>query len=183
MKNTALIIVDIQNDSFPGGNFEQEGAEAAAGKATQALNHFRKNGMPIVHIRHESLQPDAGFFLPGTPGAEIHASVTPKESETVVLKHFPNSFLKTDLEATLRDLGAERVVIIGMMTLMCVDATARAAKDLGFEVVVLNDACAARALQFGDTAVPAAHVHAAFLAALQMGYAEVVTTDEFLSQQ
>lgn len=182
MKKTALVIVDIQNDYFPGGRFEQEGAEAAADKAAQVLAHFRENGMPVIHIQHESLQEDAGFFLPNTNGVQIHDSVAPQGNETVVLKHFPNSFRETDLETILRDQGIERVVIVGMMTLMCIDATARAAFDLGFEVVVLNDGCAARSLQFGDTEIPANLVHAAFLAALQMVYADVVATDTFLQQ-
>lgn len=180
MKKTALLIVDIQNDYFPGGNFEQEGAETAADKAALVLDHFRKNDMPVIHIRHESLGEDAGFFIPGTQGAEIHQSVLPHESETVILKHFPNSFRETGLETTLRNLGTERVVIVGMMTLMCIDATARASKDLGFEVVVISDGCAARSLQFGTTDIPANQVHGAFLAALQMFYADVVTTETFI---
>lgn len=181
MKKTALIIVDIQNDYFPGGKFEQEGADAAAQKAAQALAGFRTRKMPILHIRHESIKTGASFFLPGSHGAEIHDSIAPADGEKVILKHFPNSFRATDLEQELRSLGVTRVVITGMMTLMCIDATSRAANDLGFEVVVLHDACAARPLAFNGVEVPAAHVHAAFLAALQMFYAEVIDTESFLA--
>lgn len=180
MKKTALLLVDIQNDYFPGGNFEQENAEAAAGRAAEVLAGFRERGMPVIHIRHESLQEGAGFFLPGTPGAEIHPAVTPGEGEPVILKHYPNSFRETGLEAQLRALGVERVIITGMMTLMCIDATTRAAADLGYDVVVLSDACAARALEFEGTVVEAAQVHAAFLAALSMFYAEVTDTASFI---
>ncbi len=182
MKKTALVIVDIQNDYFPGGRFEQEGAEAAGKNAARAIAAFRERGLPVIHIRHESLGPDAGFFIPGTEGAKIHPSVAPAEGEAVLLKHRPNSFLETDLEEKLRALGVERVVVAGMMTLMCIDATARAAKDLGFEVTVLHDACAARELTFGGVTVPAAHVHAAFLAALSMVYAEVTDTTACLAK-
>lgn len=183
MKKTALIIVDIQNDYFPEGSFEQEGADAAAEKASSALAVFREREMDVIHIHHESLQAEAGFFLPGTTGAKIHNSVAPVDGEKVFLKHYPNSFRETGLEKELRSLGIERVVITGMMTLMCIDATARAASDLGFEVIVLHDACAARSLEFNGTVVPAAHVHAAFLAALNMAYAEVTDTDSFLERK
>lgn len=182
MKKTALLIVDIQNDYFPGGRFEQEGVEAAADNTVQVLEHFRKKHMPLFHIRHESLEEEPGFFIPDTSGAEIHQSVFPEEGENVIVKNFPNSFIETGLEKSLKDSEIERVVIVGMMTLMCVDATARAAKDLGFDVVVLDDCCAARDLEFGDTAIPAKQVHGAFLAALQMGYAEVMKAGEFLNQ-
>lgn len=180
MKNTALIVVDIQNDYFPGGKFEQDGADDAARKAAKTLTEFRKRAMPVIHIRHENLSDGAGFFLPNSKGAEIHDSVAPVAGEKVILKHFPNSFRKTDLEQELRSLGVEQVVITGMMTLMCIDATSRAANDLGFVVTVLSDACAARALKFGEIEVPANQVHAAFLAALQMYYADVISVDSFI---
>ncbi|WP_320171250.1 cysteine hydrolase family protein [Maridesulfovibrio sp.] len=182
MEKTALIIVDIQNDYFPGGAFEQEGAEAAAEKASKILDTFRKKGMPVIHIRHETLNPATGFFLPGTDGAGIHQSVIPNDDETVILKNYPNSFRKTNLETTLRGLDVGKVVIIGMMTLMCIDATARAACDLGFEVTVLHDACATRALEFNGVKVPADHVQAAFLAALSLSYAKVETVDVFVGR-
>lgn len=133
--------------------------------------------MPVIHIRHENLQEGAGFFLPGTKGVEINGAVAPIGAEKVIVKHFPNSFRGTALQETLQALGVERVVIAGMMTLMCIDATSRAANDLGYEVVVLHDAFAARSLEFEGIEVPAKHVHTAFLAALQMFYAEVTSTD------
>ncbi len=182
MKKTALVIVDIQNDYFPGGAFEQEGAEQAARNAARILENFRRKGLPVIHIRHEALNPAAGFFLPGTKGAEIHPSVTPLETEEVLLKHYPNSFRETRLESILRELGVERLVVVGMMTLMCIDATVRAASDLGFEVLVAHDACAARSLEFAGVEVSAAQVHAAFLAALQMLYAEVLASEELIGK-
>ena len=181
-ENTALLIIDVQNDYFPGGKFELEGAEAAATNVKAALDTFRQQGQPVVHVRHESLPQGAPFFLPGTPGAQIHPLVQPRVGETVVLKHYPNSFRDTGLKAQLDSLGIKRLVVAGMMTLMCVDATVRAAADEGYEVVVLSDACAARALNFDGVAIPAAQVHGAFLAALGMSYAKVVSTQEFLAQ-
>ncbi|NOK19683.1 cysteine hydrolase [Corallococcus carmarthensis] len=182
MEDTALLLIDIQNDYFPGGRFELDGADAAAAQARAALDFFRERGLPVIHVRHESPQPGAPFFLPGTPGAELHPRVMPQPGEAVVLKHFPNSFRQTDLQERLRALGVKHLVVAGMMTLMCVDATVRAAGDLGYPVTVLPDACAARSLEFNGQAVPAPQVHAAFLAALGMGYAQLVPTAAFLAQ-
>ena len=78
----------------------------------------------------------------------------------------------------LRKAGVDEVVVCGMMTSMCVDATVRAAVDLGFATTVAHDACATCELDFGGVPIPAASVHAAFLAALADGYAAVVSTDE-----
>ena len=80
----------------------------------------------------------------------------------------------------LKDWGIERVVIAGMMTHMCVDATARAAADFGFQVMIAEDACATRDLKYGDTTIPADHVHKAFLAALK-SYGRVMKTEEIIA--
>ncbi|MBF0481994.1 MAG: cysteine hydrolase [Desulfovibrionaceae bacterium] len=182
MNDTALLIVDLQNDYFPGGAFELDRAEEAGEKARDALKRFRSLGRPVVHIRHETLRPGATFFLPGSPGAQIHPLVAPLPGETALLKHFPNSFRETDLLGTLRTLGVKRLAVAGMMTNMCVDATVRAAVDLGFEATVLHDACAAAALTFQGQTIPAPQVHGAFMAALGMAYAQVASTDDYLEE-
>jgi nicotinamidase-related amidase len=169
----ALILIDIQNDYFPGGKMELEGSPEASLQAAKLLEAFRLKGLPLVHIQHVSDRPGASFFLPDTAGVNIHADVAPRAGETVLQKHFPNSFRGTKLLEHLRALGADHLVIAGMMTHMCVDATTRAAFDLGFSCSLAHDACATRALAFGDERVPAAQVHAAFVAALSGLYAKV----------
>jgi nicotinamidase-related amidase len=175
-----LLIVDIQKDYFPGGGHPLVGPEAAAAAAARLLGGFRFAGDPIFHIRHVWDEEEATFMRPGTEGVEIHESVAPREGETVVSKEFPNSFRDTPLEADLREAGVDEVVVCGMMTSTCVDATVRAAVDLGFEATVAHDACATRDLEFGGHTVPAASVQAAFLAALADDYAAVVSTDEIV---
>lgn len=170
----ALIIIDIQNDYFPGGAMELEGAEAAGRAAAALAARFRAAGLPVVHVRHESLQPGATFFLPGTPGAAVHPLVTPLPGELVVTKHHPSAFRDTGLADALRALGAKRLAFCGMMTHMCVDTSVRAACDLGFECSLAADACATCSLTFGGRRVAAADVQAAFLAALGMAFARVV---------
>jgi nicotinamidase-related amidase len=178
MPDTALVVIDIQNDYFPGGAMELEGAEAAGVKAGIAVKSFRERKLPVIHVRHLSVRPGATFFLPGTRGAEIHASVQPASGETVVEKNFPNSFRSTALETHLKDSGVKNLVVAGMMTHMCVDASVRHAADLGYKVTLLGDACATRAQSYGGETVPARQVHAAFLAALNGFYAKVVNTHE-----
>jgi nicotinamidase-related amidase len=178
-----LVIIDIQNDYFAGGAHPLVGPDAAAVNAARLLASHREDGQPVVHVQHVWDASDAEFFAPGTPGVEIHPLVAPVDGEPVVVKANPNAFLGTDLDARLREAGADvdGVVIVGMMSSMCVDATVRAAADTGYSVTVAHDACAAPDLVFGDAVVPAAQVHAAFMAALGDSYAEVISTDELLA--
>jgi len=178
MPDRALLVIDIQNDYFPGGAMELEGADAAGANAAKAIASFRQGGVPVFHVRHLSVRPGSTFFLPGTRGAEIHASVAPRPGEPVIEKNFPNSFRGTGLDRQLKDLNVKNLVVAGMMTHMCVDATVRQAADLGYGVTLLGDACATRAQSYGGEKVPARQVHAAFLAALNGFYAKVIKTDE-----
>jgi nicotinamidase-related amidase len=180
MSSTALIVVDIQNDYFPGGKWPLVGAEAAADNAVRVIQAARDAGDFIVHIRHEFSSDDAPFFAPGSEGARLHPKVLNLEHEPVVLKHFANAFRETGLQALLKDKGVENLLIIGSMSHMCIDATTRAAADLGYKVKVIEDACASRDVEFNGTVVPAAQVHAAFMSALGFAYAEVLTTQAHL---
>jgi nicotinamidase-related amidase len=179
--NTALLLIDIQNDYFPGGRMVLEGSPEAGRKAKKALSLFRQKGLPLIHIQHISAQPGASFFIFGTEGVEIHADVRPAAGEATIRKHYPNAFRDTSLLEFLKKNDIAHVVVAGMMTHMCVDATTRAAFDHGFRCTVLHDACATRSLSFDDDSVPARQVHAAFLAALGAVYAKVVGTDEFIA--
>jgi len=176
--NTALLIIDIQNDYFPGGAMELVGADAAAERAAQVLQAFRAQKRHIVHVQHLSTRHGATFFLPDTRGAETHARVAPLVGETVIRKHYPNAFRETTLLEHLRGHNVERLVIIGMMTHMCIDTTTRAAADLGFECVLVHDACATRDLSFGGRIVKAAEVQAAFVAALSGIFVKVQTSQD-----
>lgn len=178
--STALILVDIQRDYFPGGKMEVVGATEAGGRAAILLDYFRRKDLPVLHVRHVSTRPDAAFFLPGTEGLDFHENVLPLPAEKIITKHFPNSFRDTDLAMYLEAMKAEKLVICGMMSHMCIDATTRAAFDLGYDCIVAQDACATRDLEFQGMHVPAAHVHAAFMAALGAVYAKVVSVREML---
>ena len=171
--NTALVLIDIQNDYFPGGNMELVGSVEAGLKAAQALALFRTKNLPVFHIQHLSVQPGATFFIPETEGVKIHPCVAPHPHESVIEKNFPNSFRNTVLLEKLRAAKAERIIVCGMMTHMCIDTTVRAAFDQGFSCILLQDACATCDLSFGDRRVKAADVQAAFMAALGAVFAQV----------
>ncbi|HCA10080.1 cysteine hydrolase family protein [Chryseobacterium sp.] len=178
MENTALLIIDIQNDYFPGGKMELAGAEPAANNAKKVLEYFRKNNLPVIHIKHIAVNEGAEFFLPDASGAEIHSSVSPKNDEKIIIKHFPNSFRETDLSEYLQKKGIKHLVITGMMTDVCVDSTVRAAFDLGFKNTVIGNATATRDRVLNGQVIKAAEVQRSFLAgmsALGNLYAEIVS--------
>ncbi|WP_353120584.1 cysteine hydrolase family protein [Nitratidesulfovibrio sp.] len=170
---TALVLVDIQRDYFPGGRMALPDADSAGRRAVEILARCRAASMPIIHIRHESIRPGSTFFLPGTEGADIHPLVAPLPGEAVLTKHFPNSFRDTELLDRLRAIGATDLIVVGMMTHMCIDTTVRAAFDLGFRCRVAGDATASPALAYGGTQVDANTVRATFLAALNGVFADV----------
>jgi nicotinamidase-related amidase len=176
--STALVLIDLQNDYFPGGTMELVGAEAAVGHAATLVQSFRQLDLPVFRVQHLAKRAGATFFLPGTVGAEIHAAVRPREGEAVVVKHFPNSFRETGLLDLLRSVDASKVVFAGMMTHMCVDTTVRAATDLGFQCFLAGDACATRDLQFSTEQVQARQVQLAYLAALNGTFATVKSAQE-----
>jgi nicotinamidase-related amidase len=178
----ALLLIDIQNDYFPGGKMARYGSEQAAQVAYRLRAFFREHRLPVVHVQHLSIRPGVAFFLPATPGAQIHSLVKPGKDEALIQKHFPNAFRGTGLLSHLERLGTRKLVIAGMMTHMCVDATVQAATDNGFECRIVQDACATQDLKFGERLILAADVHAAFLAALNGTYGRVLTADAVLAE-
>ncbi len=177
-----LILIDIQNDYFPLGKMQLEGSEPAGQTAGRLLGFFRENKLPVFHIQHIAVRPGATFFLPKTKGVEIHQSVEPLDGETIIQKHFPNSFRETSLLQHLQRENIQQLVVTGMMTHMCVDATTRAATDYGYECLIAHDACATRSLKFNDRIESALDVHTSFLAALNGSYGKVMSADEILAE-
>ncbi|MCD2442529.1 cysteine hydrolase [Agromyces sp. SYSU K20354] len=176
-----LLVIDIQQDYFPGGAHPLVGPDAVAAAAARLLSAFRSAGEPVIHVVHVWDAPDAAFFRPGTPGVEIHPLVAPEGDESVVVKAAPNAFLGTDLGERLQAASPAELIVVGMMSSMCVDATVRAASDRGYTVTVAHDACAAPDLEFGGVVIPGSQVHGAFMAALADGYATVLSADEVIA--
>ena len=181
MTTPTLIVIDIQNDYFPGGNMALSGPEAAAANAQQALQAFREHHWPVVIVQHLALSNEATFFRPGTKGAELYAGFEPLAGEAHLIKHYPNAFRDTELGSLLNKAGTEHLVICGMMTHMCIDTSTRAAADAGFRVTLLGDATATRSLGFGGQTAAADQVQIAYLAALNGSFARVTSTREWLT--
>lgn len=170
-KNYALLIIDVQNFYFPGGRSELVDPVPAAGKAAVAATHARSQGQPVIYIQHKS-----------SAGMEINNIVKPQPGEEIFVKTEVNSFLNTGLEDHLKKLEVDTLVICGMQTHMCVEAAVRAAHDLGYNVILLHDACATRNLKYGDREVAAADVHVSTLATLK-SYGSVISVAEWTGRQ
>lgn len=174
--NTAFIMVDIQKDYFKGGRNELFRPDKALTHAQEALTLFRGKKLPIVHIQCILLDDNATFFLPGTEGIQPHEGILPEPGEKVIIKHTPDSFFQTELQQHLESLNVTRLVICGMMSHICIDSTVRSANRLGYEVLVLDEACTTRDLLWNGTVIPAQTVHNTFMASLDGTFAQVIPT-------
>lgn len=179
MSKQAVVVVDFQNDYLTSGAWPLSRIDDAVRNAAKVIQDARSKGIPIIHVRHES-PAGAPFFVAGSPGAEIIPAVAPIDSEKVVVKNFPNAFRDTDLKTRLDEESVTDVIVIGAMSHMCIDATARAAFDQGYNVTVVEDAAATCDAEFNGMTVPADQVHGAFMYALGFAYGKVVKTDGYL---
>jgi len=177
-----LLIVDVQNDYFAGGKMELAGSEDAAMKIKQVIERIRAKHGEVIYIQHIATKPTATFFIAGTEGVHIYDAIRPQKGDTVIPKHYPNSFRETTLDAYCRERGLDSFVIVGMMTHMCIDTTARAAYDLGYKCILLGDCCATRDLILRDKVVRAEDVQNAFLAAIDGTFAKVMDSEEYLKE-
>ena len=181
MSKRAIIIVDLQKDYLSSGSFALTGIDAAAANAARVVEAGRGKGDRIIHVHHIAKDAASPLFAPGTDGIQPIPAVAPRQDDTVIVKNYPNSFRETALHQALRDGGIEDVVVVGAMSDVCIDATARAAADLGYNLTVVHDACATRDKAFGGSLVPAAQVHATIMSALEFGYGKVTTTADILA--
>ncbi len=172
LKDSALIMVDCQN-TYRHGVMQLTNVEPAIKEAQKLLSMARDLKIPVIHIQH-----DAGAGTPYDVTAEIgqiSAEVAPKNGENVITKNYPNSFVATPLEAQLKALGIENLVLAGFMTHMCINSTARGAFNLGFKPTVVASACATRSLVGANgKVIDAQTMHEAALAAIRDLFAVVV---------
>ncbi|RTE66762.1 cysteine hydrolase [Amphritea opalescens] len=182
LSNTALLLIDFQNDYFPGGKWELHNIDATVANGAALLTAFRQEGLPVIHVYHEFEKEDAPFFLPNSDGAKIYPAVTPIEGETVILKHSANAFKNTTLQESFDALGVENLIVAGAMSNICIDAGVRAAADLGYNVTVAHDACTTRDQVFNGVTVPAQQTHAAFMTSLSFAYARLENTKTLLTE-
>lgn len=172
LKDSALILVDCQN-TYRRGVMQLINVEPAILEAQKLLTLARDSKTPVIHIQH-----DAGVGTPYDITADIgaiSAEVAPKNGEVVVIKNYPNAFWRTSLEAQLKALGIENVVLAGFMTHMCINSTARGAFNLGFKPTIVASACATRNLTASNgKIIDAQTMHDSALAAVRDMFAVVV---------
>jgi Amidases related to nicotinamidase len=144
MTKPALIIIDLQNDYFPGGAFPLANTDATLAAILDAIRLAKARNIPVVHVQHiaDPAHGIAPFFNEGTKGAEIQADVLAAAPDApVVIKHFADSFEGTTLHKTLQDPGVDELILCGMMTQNCVTHTALSRKADDYrKVTVLTDA-------------------------------------------
>ncbi|WP_232668278.1 cysteine hydrolase family protein [Pseudonocardia sp. TRM90224] len=160
---STLVVIDCQN-TYTGGPLELDGVEAALDHAAGLLRRARTAGIPVVHVRHDD---GAGslFDIRGETGAIVER-VAPHDDEPVITKSYPNAFVDTDLRERLTEAGNTNLIMVGFMTHMCVNSTARAAFNLGYASTVVAAATATRALPGPTGTLAAATIQAASLAAI-----------------
>lgn len=178
--DTVLLVVDVQCaiDDPKWGSRNNPGAEAAI---AALISSWRAARMPIVHVRHDSLEPHSPY-RPGTGGHAFKPEAMPQGDEPVVAKHANSAFVGTDLEAMLEERRATTLVVCGVLTHNSVEATARHAGNLGYRVFLAGDACwAIDVRDLTGRLWTAEDVHQLSLAVMQDEYAKVTNVAALVS--
>ena len=140
----ALIVIDLQNDYFPGGLFALWNTEETLHNIVAAIGKARALGIPVIHVQHvaNAAKGIAPFFNAGTPGVDIHPEILAAAPDApVVVKEYADSFHGTTLEQVLSGLGVDELLVCGMMTQNCVTHTAISRSAEKYKVTVLSDCC------------------------------------------
>jgi len=173
LATAAVVVIDAQHE-YVDGALALPGVHPALDEIGRLLARARAAMTPVIHVVHHGRP--GGAFAPGSRGAEIAAPAAPALGEAVIAKSLPNAFASTDLASRLAALKRPEIVLVGFMTHMCVEATARAAIDVGLKATVVAGATATRDLPDPLTGKPvaAAEVQRNALAALADRFATIV---------
>jgi len=178
--DTALVLIDLQRCMADPDRPPRNNTRAEADIA-RLLSAWRAGRRPVIHVRHLSLEPASGFW-PGQPGAAFQDAFVPAPGEHVVDKHVTDAFAGSGLERHLRLRSIDDLVFVGVATNYSVEATVRSAGCLGFNAIVVSDACFTFARPDLDGRMRTAdEIHLASLSNLSGEYASVRTTDDILA--
>jgi len=178
--DAALLVIDVQQ-GFDHPAWGMRNNPTAEANIAALLAAWRAAGAPVIHIHHDSPDP-LGRLRRGTPGHAPKAEARPLEGERIHRKRVNSAFIGTDLEADLMVRGVTTLVIVGLTTNHCISTTARMARNLGFEVIVVADATAAFArLHVDGRHRPAGVVHDGALSDLQDEFADIIDTRAVLA--
>ncbi|PTY36445.1 isochorismatase [Saccharospirillum sp. MSK14-1] len=180
MSATALIIIDVQQGLDNPAFGERNNPEAESNMA-RLLAAWRERGLPVMHVRHDSVEPNSPL-RPDQPGNAIKPEVFPQPGEPLFTKSVNSAFIGTALDAHLRESGIERLVIVGLTTDHCVSTSVRMAANLGFEVTLVSDGTATFERTAPDgTHFTAEQMHNANLASLNGEFCRVLSTEAILA--
>jgi nicotinamidase-related amidase len=143
-RTRALLVIDLQNDYFPGGRFPLWDADLVLANVEGAIARARAEAVPVVLVRHvaDARAGASPFLAEGSAGADIHPRVLAAAPDApVVVKRFADAFFGTTLAATLAQLGVTDLLVCGMMTQNCVAHTVLSKSAEKYEVSVLVDCC------------------------------------------
>lgn len=140
----ALVVIDVQNDYFPGGGFPLWNTDKTLENTEMAIAQARAQGGRVVHVQHvaNTANGPSPFFNPGSEGVAIHPRILAAAPDApVVVKQHADSFVGTTLEATLQHWGVRELLVCGMMTQNCVTHTAISRSAEKYRVCILGDCC------------------------------------------
>ncbi|KFG69200.1 cysteine hydrolase family protein [Microvirga sp. BSC39] len=176
---TVLLPVDMQQ-AFDGPSWPRRWNGAVDRNGQAILDAWRSRGLPVIHVKHDSIDPGSTLRL-GQPGNAFRPGFEPRDGEPIVSKSVNSAFIGTDLDLRLKRLGVRKVVVFGITTDMCVSTTVRTGANLGYEMILVEDACDCFDLPDGQGGtIPARTSHQAHVATLRFEFARVLTTQEIV---
>ena len=183
MPQRALIVIDVQNEYFDGAlPISDPPPDLSLANVGRAMDAATEANAPVIVVRHGSADPESPIFREGSYERELHPEVEGRARDHLIEKPYPGLFTGTPLESILTAAGVDTVSITGYMTHMCVDTTSRQAAHLGLSVEILSDATGTLPLENSGGAAAGEELHRATLVAQGQFFADVVSTDEWLSR-
>lgn len=179
LDRAVLLPIDVQR-GFDEPGFPPRWNANADANGLALLDEWRAAGRPIIHVRHDSIEPRSSL-RPGLPGNDFRPGFGPRGDEPLITKSVNSAFIGTDLDLQLKRLGAKHVVAFGISTDMCVSTTIRTGANMGWDMILVPDACDCFDPPDGNGGtIPAEQVHAAHVATLAFEFCRVMPTTELL---
>lgn len=176
----ALLVIDVQNEYFF-GKLPIQYPPNSFDNILKAVDTANQHNIPVILIQHSSPQENASIFRKGSKEWEIPEGLLSKNHSHIIEKNLPSSFKNTNLEKVLRDMEVDTVTIVGYMTQMCCDTTAREAMHMGYSVEFLSDATGTIPISNSTGTISAENLHKTILIIQASRFSKVLTLDEWIT--